>query len=121
MYLRKLATENLAENFDFAEDISFCECCSLAKSSKKPVFNYRKHDAKYAGEIIHSDIKGPFKIQTRNHEKYYVSFIDNFSRYTRIYLIKNKSNAFNAFINFHKWITTLTDKSVKELRTDEGG
>ena len=37
---------------------------------------------------------------TRGGKRYYVTFIDNFSRFTKLYLLRNKDDAYNAFISF---------------------
>jgi hypothetical protein len=41
-------------------------------------------------EPIHTDISGPFPMTTRNGHVYFISFIDNYSRYGYIYLIKKR-------------------------------
>jgi hypothetical protein len=45
-------------------------------------------------ELIHIDICGPFPTATRNGHVYFISFIDNYSRYGYIYLIKEKGSSF---------------------------
>ena len=55
-----------------------------------------------------------------NGFKYYVIFIDDFSRATWIYLMKNKSEVFFHFQNFVNFIETQYNKKIKILRTDNG-
>jgi transposase InsO family protein len=52
---------------------------------------------------------------------YYVTFIDDYSRKTWLYLLKSKDEVFNKFQEFKAEIENLTNKKIKTLRTDNGG
>ena len=52
---------------------------------------------------------------------YYVTFIDDFSRNTWMYLIKTKDEVFGKFQEFKVEVENLTDKKIKTLRSDNGG
>jgi hypothetical protein len=52
---------------------------------------------------------------------YYVSFIDDFSRNTWIYFLRNKSEVFDKFKEFKVLVEIQTKKIIKVLRTDNGG
>ena len=45
-------------------------------------------------ELIHSDICEFEGILTRGGNRYFITFIDNFSKYSYVYLMKNKSDGF---------------------------
>ena len=45
-------------------------------------------------ELIHSDLMGPFPHLSINKARYVLTFIDNFSRYTWVYFIRQKSDFF---------------------------
>jgi len=47
-------------------------------------------------EIIHTDIYGPFDVNSFNKENDFITFIDDFSRYGHVYLLYQKSQAVNA-------------------------
>jgi transposase InsO family protein len=51
----------------------------------------------------------------------YVTFIDDFSRKTWMYLLKTKDEIFNKFQEFKVEVENLTDKKIKSLRSDNGG
>ena len=53
----------------------------------------------YAIENIHSDVVGKLKT-SYNDFNYYVTFMDDYSRKCWIYLLKNKSDVYNALLNF---------------------
>ena len=48
-------------------------------------------------EMIHSDVCGPMSSNSLSGYAYYVYFIDEFSRKTWIYFMKNKDEVFNKF------------------------
>ena len=51
---------------------------------------------------------------------YYISFIDDFSRKTWIYFMKNKDEVFSKFKEFKALIKNHTEKNIKTLRLDNG-
>ena len=71
-------------------------------------------------ELIHSDVWGPAPVSIGNHA-FYVSFIDDYSRYTWIYLLKHKSEVFQVFKNFQKLVERKFDKRIIHVQTDWGG
>ena len=52
---------------------------------------------------------------------YYVYFIDDFTRKTWIYLMKNKYEVFSKFKEFKALIENHTEKKIKNFRLDNGG
>ena len=71
--------------------------------------------------LIHSDVWGPSRIIAFKGYRWFVSFIDDFSRTTWIYLMKEKSEVHSIFKNFHKMICTQFGAIVKTVRSDNGG
>src|SRR5271169_3517065 len=71
-------------------------------------------------ELIHSDLHGPLP-PTAGAYKYWISFTDDASRYRRCWLLKAKSEAFDAFKQYKAWAEKQTGKSIKALRDDKGG
>jgi hypothetical protein len=53
--------------------------------------------------------------------KYYVSFIDDFSKFTWIYLLKNKSEVFQKFKKNQALVERLFDKKILAIQTDWDG
>jgi transposase InsO family protein len=52
---------------------------------------------------------------------YYVSFINDYSRKTWIYLLKEKNEVFGKFKEFKALVENLTEQKIKSLRLDNGG
>jgi hypothetical protein len=72
-------------------------------------------------EIIHTDICGPFDTSSFGKGKYFITFIDDFSRYGYIYLLHVKSQAINAFEVYITEVERQLERKVKIIRLDRGG
>ena len=70
-----------------------CKGCMKGNNTKK-TFPSSESKAKGILEIIHSGVCGPMSSSSLSRYAYYVSFIDNFSRKTWIYFMKNKDEVF---------------------------
>jgi histone deacetylase 1/2 len=69
---------------------------------------------------VFSDVWGPAP-STVGRFTYYVSFIDDFSKFSWIYLLKNKSDVFQIFQNFQKLVERQFDKKILVVQSDWGG
>jgi hypothetical protein len=72
-------------------------------------------------ELIHSDVCELNGILTRGGKRYFITFIDDFSMYTYVYLMKNKDEAFYMFKKYKTEVENQKDKRIKVLRSDRGG
>ncbi|KAK8944625.1 hypothetical protein KSP39_PZI007680 [Platanthera zijinensis] len=100
--------------------LDFCETCVLRKKHRVK-FVTSTQRSKQALEYIHSDVWGPAPEPSLDGARYFVTFIDDFSRKVWIYFLKHKSEVFE---KFKVWKTTMekqTGKRVKYLRSDNGG
>ena len=70
---------------------------------------------------MHSDVCGPLNVQTRDGYEYFVTFIDDYSRYGYVYLMQRKSETFEKFKEFTAEAEKQLGKSLKTLRSDRGG
>ena len=59
--------------------------------------------------------------QARGDFSYFVTFIDDHSRYGYLYLMKYKSEVFEKFKEFRHEVEKQLGKSIKILRSDRGG
>ena len=71
-------------------------------------------------ELIHSDLCEFEGILTRGGNKYIITFINDFSKYKTIYLLKTKSDTFEKFQDFFlKEIENQFGGKIKRIRKDE--
>ena len=96
------------------------EACIQGKMTQSP-FVGQMARAKEILEIIHSDIYGPFNQMAICRFYYFITFIDDLSRYGHLYLIKYKSESFEKFKEFKVQVENQTWKSIKILWSDRGG
>ena len=85
----------MLESFDFKSD-DVCESCLLGKMTKSP-FTGTCERGEGLLDLVHTDVCGPFRSATRDGNRYYVTFTDDFSRYGYVYLIKHKSDTFEVY------------------------
>ena len=91
--MKKLHADGL---FDY-ESLDACEPCLLGKMTKTS-FSGTMERAADLLEIIHTDVCGPMNIKACGGYHYFLTFIDDLSRYGYIYLMKQKSEKFEKFI-----------------------
>lgn len=120
-YLEILGKEQLVTGIpnEFEKELLKCRVCIESKMHNLPFKNNRTK-AREIMEIIHTDVCGPFKTTGFNGEKYFISFIDDYSKIARIYCIKSKDEVFDSFVQFVNEAENLTGKRLKILRCDNG-
>ena len=84
----------------------------------KRSFSAKEERAKQPLELVHTDVCGPLNVQARGGYEYFVNFIDDYSRYSYIYLMQPKFETFQKFQEFHVEAEKQLDKSLKTLRSD---
>ena len=90
--------------------------CQFGKQTGLPFNNSVSH-ALSPFDLIHSDVWGPSPITTLGGSRYFVIFVDDFSRYTWIYLFKNRFELYQIYRNFTKMIETQFSKPIKIFRS----
>ena len=112
-----LAKEGLLGKIDKVE-LSTCESCLAGKTARKPFGKGTRADTSL--QLIHSDTCGPMNVRARHGAIYFITFIDDFTRFGYVYLISHKSEALSCFIKFMNLVENQLDKKIKALRTDRG-
>jgi len=72
-------------------------------------------------ERIHTDVCGPFSVASTAKHRYYVNFVDDFSRKCWILFMLKKSKTHSKFYEFKALVEKESGKKVKALRSDNGG
>ncbi|CAL2237877.1 unnamed protein product [Prunus armeniaca] len=97
-----------------------CEVCILAKSHRAsfpPSMNKRP----FPFDLVHSDVWGPSPVVTSSGLRWFVTFIDDCTRMTWLYVLKNKSDVGAIFRSFAQMVQTQYSSVIKVLRFDNGG
>eukprot|EP00253_Pinus_taeda_P021000 PITA_21000 len=101
-------------------NLDFCKHCVYGKQCKQK-FKVGKHNSKDVLDYIHSDLWGPSPVMSYGGALYFLTFIDDYSRKVWIYMLKRKADVLNVFKQFKVMVEKRTGKSIKYLRTDNGG
>lgn len=68
-----------------------CETCLKGKMTRNPFPKKSSCQSKAILDLIHTDVCGPMQTMTPGKKRYLLTMIDDYSRYTVIYLMANKS------------------------------
>lgn len=116
--IRILQDNNLAIDTNIPSS-SICNACQLGKAHQLP-FGSSQHVSTAPLQLIHTDVWGP-SIASVNNSKYYVSFVDDFSRYVWIYFLRCKSDVESVFLQFQKHVETMLNTKIRSVQSDWGG
>ncbi|KAJ9548762.1 hypothetical protein OSB04_021305 [Centaurea solstitialis] len=96
-----------------------CESCQFSKHQRihlsPRVCNKR---ASSPFELVHYDVWGPCPVTSKLGFKYFVTFVDDYSRTTWLYFMKNRSEVFTHFCSLNAEIKTQFKVSIQTLRSD---
>ena len=103
----------ISNNFE----IDFCTTSQLGKSHQIS-FQTSTNVSFYLVELIHLDIWGPTTISSKEGYKYYIHFIDDYTKYTWIHPLHLKLEAKTIFQKFHILVQRYFERKIKILQTD---
>jgi hypothetical protein len=92
---------------------SVCDSCQMAKSHQLP-YPKSPNQSSFPLELIFSYVRGP-ACDSFGRNKYYVSFIDDYRKFTWIYLLNHKSEVFQRFHEFQNLVERQFDQKVLAL------
>ena len=99
-----------------------CIDCLSGKQHRVSFVKTASHTNKvHALDLVYSDVCGPMRTKTLGGALYFVTFIDDASRRVWVYALKSKDEVFGVFKLFHAMVERETGRSLKCIRTDNGG
>src|SRR5487761_336488 len=122
--IRKLVSSGVIEGIKLEDSGSavICDACEQAKATRKQIRKEREAPLADAfGDEVHSDLWGPSPVPSLGGRRYYVTFTDDFSRYTWLTAIRTKDETLTAYKAFAMWVFTHHGVWIKQLRSDRGG
>ena len=81
-----------------------CSGCVLEKHHQDSFDKHGSWNTSTPLQIVHSDLCGPLLVVSFSGYKYFLTFIDDFSRHTWVYFLKLKSEFFNMFFAFKAFV-----------------
>jgi len=97
-----------------------CPECEMAKSHNLPFSVSVPHVTKPL-ELIYSDVWGPSSMISSYDSRYYVCFLDAFTKYIWLFPLKQKSDVENIFLHFQTYVEHHFNTKIKVIQTDWEG
>jgi transposase InsO family protein len=98
-----------------------CQSCIEAKAKIRSIPKLGKRKTTTVGELIHTDLCGPMRVKSIGGKKYFVTFIDDYSRFLMVYLLALKSEVIDALQMYYAFLNTQFKIKIKAIRSDGGG
>ena len=95
-----------------------CSSCAEGKSHRALFPSQTTWRASKPLELVHTDLCGPFSTESQAGNKYFITFIDDFSRYCWVYFLRQKNQAFSCFKQFKSLVEANSGERLKCLRSD---
>ncbi|CAN1246025.1 Retrovirus-related Pol polyprotein from transposon TNT 1-94 [Linum grandiflorum] len=118
--IRLMRKMNLLTNISGNDLSSKCSICIESKFTKKPFYPVYNRVSSVL-DLIHTDLAVFKDIESKGGKRYYITFIDDFSRYTKLYLLRSKDEAEEKFLTYKAEVENQLNKKIKRLRSDRGG
>ena len=101
--------------------ISVCEGCIYGKQCRQKFARNNNKKTERPLQVVHSDLCGPMQTTSLDGNRYFISFIDDFTRFTILYFLKEKSGAFKAFTSYKAYVENHGQHKISTIRSDNGG
>ena len=96
-----------------------CDICALAKHHKNH-YPTRLYTPTSPFSLIHSDIWGPSRVSTLKEKRWFMTIIDDHTRISWVYLLKEKNEVETIFKTFFNMVQTQYSAQIKMIRSDNG-
>lgn len=119
--IRRLEKQGIIQVTDWdRKGIECCQACKNGRLVRRRFGSREKYRVSRPLEIVHSDV---CQLSSPSHKgfRYFVSFIDDYSKHAVVYHIRMKSQVFECFIHFINSSERETGLKLVDLRSDNGG
>ena len=121
--IKELAKRNAVIGLDLSlpiRKVNDCKDCMRGNQAKLSLRS-KASQARKCGEISHSGVCGMMPVPSFGGSRYYVSFIDKFSRYIIVVPMQYKSEVLDKFKQFDNWLECKFERKIKTLHSDGSG
>lgn len=105
------------ENFSLPDEK--CKVCVMGKQTRVSYKAQGKKNNELLG-LIHTDVNGPMPVESIGGHRYFVSFIDDYSKKVFLYPIKLKSEVYDKMVHFKNLVENQLGKKIKAVKSDNG-
>lgn len=121
--IRKMAASNLIEGLKIVDcGINVqCETCMEAKSTRLPFPKHAESKSTKTLDLVHTDVCGPMRTISQSGKRYVLTFVDDFSRYTVVYLLSQKSEVEQKLKEYVEMVKNKFGRKPVIIRSNRGG
>ena len=120
--LRRLSSKEIFRGLPKLEiPENICHDYIATKQHRSPFPSIASYRASKPLKLVHEDICGPISPATLGGSKYFLLLVDDYSRLMWVAMIKNKSEAFQAFVKFKNLVEAKKGMKIGCLRTNQEG
>lgn len=101
-------------------DNVMCKDCQLGKLASSS-FSIKLLTFEHVLDLVHTNLCGPMRMKSVSGDKYFVLFIDDFSRMVLTIYLKEKLEAFNMFKVYKEKVEREIGRALKCVRSNQGG
>ena len=116
--IRRLINMNCIPKFKIDSNKK-CETCIEAKMTRTSFHSIHRQSEPL--ELVHTDLCDFKSTQSRGGNKYFMTFIDDSTKYCYVYLLKSKDQALEKFSLYKSEVENQLNRKIKRLRSDRGG
>lgn len=115
---------NMSEGINLSkkdvETVLNCEKCLEAKQTRLTFYSVRQRAARPL-EIIHTDVCGPIDPVTWDGKRYFLTILDDYTHFCKVYLLKSKNEVFEYLKEFVNEAEAYQNVRISKIRCDNGG
>ena len=115
----RMVNLNLLPKFD-VNIHNKCGVCTESKFARQSFKSVQERSNELLS-LIHSDLCDFKAIPSRGGKNYFITFIDDCSKYCYVYLLHSKDEALNSFKTYKAEVENQLEKKIKVIRSDRGG
>ncbi|CAG4913470.1 unnamed protein product [Colias eurytheme] len=117
--MKKLADNTADLKLSNIKENVKCITCQEGKQSRLP-FKSQGSRSQDLLELVHSDVCGPMETQSLGKARYFVTFLDDYSKKVFVYTMFSKSEVLEKFKDFKNQVENQLNRRIKILRSDNG-
>jgi transposase InsO family protein len=121
--ISEIMNKDLAIGFD-VKDCGVhepCVHCLKGKMSRFPFPKKSESKSKAPLHLVHTDVCGPINPATPSGTRYFLTIIDDYSRFTITYFMKQKSEVASNIKQYVRQVENQFGFKPKKIRSDQGG
>lgn len=96
-----------------------CTTCLSGKQTRLPFNNIGSRSSQPL-QLVHTDLCGPMEQESLGGMKYFITFIDDYTRRVHVYFLKNKLNIVEVFKDYKNKVENEHERKIKVIRSDNG-